>query len=169
MNAASTPEFRQILRDLVTEGYRGGSSGGMLKEAWKRYRSTYGNKKGLKRTKCKICRRLHAPGEVKHAFNPRRKKAKGTCKYCGGIMSGKVCLNCLKNPKRSKKNPIAIYNPPSGKPLPMSLIEMRYRRTGGEYSGELFKHRFKDRPKVYGMPDGSLLIKGSTRLWGEAT
>jgi len=68
----------------------------------------------------------------------------------------------------TKNNPIAVYNPPSGKPLPMSIIEIRYQRTGGEYKRDLFKHTFKHRPKVYGLPDGSILIKGSARLWGTA-
>jgi len=61
-----------------------------------------------------------------------------------------------------------LDNPPSGKPLPMSIIEIRYQRTGGEYKRDLFKHTFKHRPKVYGLPDGSILIKGSARLWGTA-
>lgn len=162
MNAASTPEFRQILRDLVTEGYKGGSSGGMLKEAWKRYRATYGNKKGLRRAKCRTCGRIHAPGEVKHFHNPRKKKPGSlVCKHCG--------THDVKKP-RSFKNPIAIYNPPRGEKLPMAVIEIRYLRTGGQYSRELFKHKFKanNRPMVYGLPDGSVLLKGKNKLWGNA-
>mgnify|MGYP001450526959 CR=1 FL=1 len=158
--------------------------------------------------------------------NPRKKKVKGTCKNCGGVMSGPVCLNCLKS------NPIAIYNPAQpythfkrgdivkvgkwglgkivdsdqlqnnfevelaiggrhwfrsdrlkpvkksdtekpyfgnpakAEPLPMAVIEIRYKRTGGEHAGQLFKHNFKVRPKVFGLPDGSILIKGSKALWG---
>jgi len=64
------------------------------------------------------------------------------------------------------ENPIAVYNPPTGKLLPMAVIEIKYRRTGGEHAGDFFKHHFKVRPKVYGLPDGSILIKGSDRLWG---
>jgi len=279
-NPASSPEFRQILRDLVDEGYEGGRSGQLLHEAWKRYKATYGSKRGLRRGKCKTCGKILAPGETKHHHgnprgdfflvietnsekviksfqreinakkllrrlsakdgvgsyyiqrhsewkktnsNPRKKQPRRTCKACGALMGkGPVCLSCLnKNPKetikqkidrleklqkhyrnalweaekianltearkikhvlselepaierliegRTLKNPIAIYNPPKGKLLPMAVKEIRYKRTGGEYGGELFKHRFKTNPKVFGLPDGSILIKSSERLWGTA-
>ena len=64
------------------------------------------------------------------------------------------------------ENPIAIYNPPGAKPLPMAVIEIRYKRTGGKHSGKFFRHHFKVRPKVFGLPDGSIIIQGSQRLWG---
>lgn len=125
--------------------------------------------------------------------NPRKKKRpKPTCKHCGSdsVLHGGVCLHCLKH------NPIAVYNPVEmrprikiskrkkrgkigersplkgfkinapGKLLPMSILEIRYQRTGGEYRRELFKHEFKSRPKVYGLPDGSLRIVSSQKLWG---
>jgi hypothetical protein len=65
-------------------------------------------------------------------------------------------------------NPIAIYNPPKGKPLPMAVIEIRYKRTSGDHAGQLFKHHFKVKPRVFGLSDGSILIKGNQRLWGTA-
>lgn len=96
-------------------------------------------KGGTKRKKCPVCGKLFAPGETAHVHG---------------------------NPK-GKRNPIAIYNPPRGEPLPMAVTEIRYRRTDGEYRGEFFKHHFKARPTVVGLPDGSLLIKAKgKRLWG---
>jgi hypothetical protein len=58
-------------------------------------------------------------------------------------------------------------NPSTGKLLPMVITEIRYKRSGGEYHNELFKHHFKTKPKAYGLPDGSILLKQQgKRLWG---
>ena len=147
-NATSTPEFKKILQEVYDSGkYR--TSGEVLRESWRLWRRDYGSKI------------LH-----KTMKNPRQKKITVRCKTCGGIQKGPVCLNCLKANSKTRKNPIAIYNP-AGKLLPMSVIEIAYKRTVGEHAGQLFKHRFQDRPKVYGLPDGSIIIKGSRRLWGQ--
>ncbi len=176
-NPASTPEFKLILKDEYDSG-RHKTSGQALQAAWKEYRRQYG-------------RGVMPPESGAYRSNARRKKRRKSCKNCGGLMSGDVCLNCL------KQNPIAVYNPvemrprlrvskrkhqaklrprsplkgfrvniPRGQLLPMSIIEIRYQRTGGEYHRELFKHDFNARPKVYGLPDGSLLLKSNKRLWG---
>ncbi len=63
-------------------------------------------------------------------------------------------------------------NPPRGaKKIYDDILEIRAKK--GEESlwpGELFKHKFeprKGKASIYGMPDGSLLVKGKKRLWKE--
>ena len=71
--------------------------------------------------------------------------------------------------KRRRKNPIAVYNPKRRlTKLPATQIEMRYKRTNGKYAGKFFKHSFKGGASLFGMPDGSLLLKSSSgrKLWG---
>ncbi len=68
-----------------------------------------------------------------------------------------------KNPVKRKKNlmsnPIEIYD---------TILAIEAKK--GKYSnwpGEKFRHDFKTNTgaKIYGLPDGSLLIKGKKRLW----
>jgi hypothetical protein len=82
--------------------------------------------------------------------------------------------------RKQRKNPIAIYNHPSPRlratnpkkdvKLPASNIEIRYRRTSGSYSGKMFSHKFKSGASLFGMSDGSILLKSTSgkKLWGTA-
>lgn len=79
---------------------------------------------------------------------------------------------------RTKRNPIVIYNrpkralrrnQPKGTLLYNSVLEVRARKDyHPQYKGQRFFHRFKNPyPKVYGLPNGDLLITsgGKKRLW----
>lgn len=162
-NAASTPEFKKILESLYSSGQYT-SSGDVLREAWKEYKSRHGQ--------------LGPSGSVQRKRYAMRKTAMG--------MNPRQQIG-----SRRHKNPIAVYNPtkkrkkrkprthglmaramapfrnPRLTKLPATNIEIRYQRTGGEYRGKWFKHTFKSTASLFGMPDGSLLLKSSGRkLWG---
>lgn len=68
--------------------------------------------------------------------------------------------------KRLSKNPprgaVEIYD---------DILEIRARKGKNSlWPGEYFKHKFTKRgSKIYGLPDGSLLVKGKHRLWKEFT
>ena len=63
-----------------------------------------------------------------------------------------------------KKNPRIR----SGQQFPATDIELRYRRTSGQYAGELFKHKFGSKVELIGLPDGSIQIRSfkGKRLYG---
>jgi ribosomal protein L40E len=103
-------------------------------------------------------------------INARKKKTKHICADCGApmsILSG-PCKVCGSKQIVHKKNPIAIYNPKNGVKLPASKIEIRYRRVGGRYNGQWFRHEFKSSVALIGMSDGNILIKSISgrKLWG---
>ncbi len=165
-NASTTPEFRKVLQGLYS-AYPHWKSGDVLREAWKEYKERHG-KLGPSGT---TQRKRYAMRKTAAGMNPRKKKPRRSCPGCGGLISGKVCLTCLKNPRRKKqrKNPIAVYNPRVRLiKLPTSQVEIRYKRTGGEYAGKWFKHEFKSSIGIYGMSDGSVLLKSLSgkKLWG---
>jgi hypothetical protein len=72
------------------------------------------------------------------------------------------------NPRKRKRNPVAVYNPKSGKKLPVSQVEIRYKRTDGRYNGKYFRHPFASSVSLYGLSDGSIKIKSNSgkKLWG---
>jgi len=137
MNAASTPEFKQILKDEYGSG-RHKTSGEVLSAAWRIWKRDYGVESSPEQKKRYAYR--------KSFENPRKKKAV------------------------VKKNPIAIYNPQKHEAtiLPMTKVELSYRRSTGEFRGKWFKHDFKSSVVVLGLPDGSIQIKSMNgkRLWG---
>jgi len=76
------------------------------------------------------------------------------------------------NPKkrqRVKKNPIAIYNPPTAKvagTIYNNAIEIKAQKTGGPLKGH-YKHVFGPNVKIMGLDNGDVLLhhaKGK-RLW----
>lgn len=72
--------------------------------------------------------------------------------------------------RKRAKNPIAVYNPQIRvvKTFPAVNIEMRYKRHGGYYDGEKFRHPFKGDVKVQCLSDGSLRLVSlnGNKLWG---
>ena len=67
----------------------------------------------------------------------------------------------------SRFNPLMLVNP-RGLPrvvatLPASQLEVRYRRHGA-HAGD-YRHTFKRGVKVYGLADGSVLIRGAKPAW----
>lgn len=192
-NAASTPEFRAILQSLYDSGqYR--TSGEVLREAWAEYRRKYGDY-----PPSRITRRFAAPrGRTTYSsknlprtkvrgLSSRKKKTRHkrqkTSKY--GFTYVKVSGKPYRIPLTRKQwlasqkrrgwpteiNPIAVYNPKARlTKLPASQIEIRYKRTGGKYAGKWFKHEFKSSIGIYGMSDGSVLLKSLSgkKLWGTA-
>ena len=73
--------------------------------------------------------------------------------------------------KKTRKNPIAIYNPPGKQKLLYGrayIPVIRGVKTNGKYAGERYEHKFsKNEVSIYGNPDGSLIIKSNNdlRLW----
>lgn len=61
-----------------------------------------------------------------------------------------------------------IKDNPTGKILPMKNVEIRYQRADGQYVRQWFKHFFESSVTVYGLEDGSVLIKSKSgkKLWG---
>jgi len=72
------------------------------------------------------------------------------------------------NPKkRMKKNPIAIYNPPSvAGVIYKNAIEIRAEKMGGNLKG-FYKHTFGPNVQILGLTNGDVLLhhKGGKRLW----
>lgn len=144
-------KFKTTLRGLIAQGWKPKDA---MREAWRVYKGTgpgmsrtqqpqkYLNPS--KQTKCPVCRSLCAPGEKYHpgCKPPRRLKV-------------------------VRKNPIAVYNP-SRTPLPLKNVTISYQRANGEYRNQWFKHAFKSSVFVFGLSDGSILIKskGGKKLWG---
>ena len=67
----------------------------------------------------------------------------------------------------AQRNPLMLVNP-RGLPrvvatLPASQLEVRYRRHG-THAGD-YRHTFKRGVKVYGLADGSVLIRGTKPAW----
>jgi hypothetical protein len=122
--------------------------------------------------------RSENPGKrYRHASTPRqrrfmgaelRRKRAGKRTVTG--MSEKQLREFARKPRR-RKNPIAVYNPRTRLTrLPASQVEIRYKRTGGQYAGKWFKHEFKSSIGIYGMSDGSVLLRSLSgkKLWGTA-
>lgn len=73
------------------------------------------------------------------------------------------------NPKRAKKNPIAVYNPPTPKVVGTiynKAIEIRAKKTGSDLAGK-YKHVFGKNVKILGLDNGDVVIHhtGGKRLW----
>lgn len=120
-----------------------------------------------KQTKCPVCRQLCAPGEKYHpgCKPPRHLKSVNPISHKKAL---RYARQLVKHEKTGvKKNPIAVYNPPRKK-LPIANVEIRYQRAGGQYRGEWFKHPFRNSVDVFGLGDGSILIKSKNgvKLWG---
>lgn len=79
----------------------------------------------------------------------------------------------IRDSKSLKKNPLVIYNPSRARLLygRAWIPEARGIKTDGKYKGERFKHKFSKNTsmKIFGLPDGSLLIKSNDgkRLWAD--
>lgn len=74
--------------------------------------------------------------------------------------------------KFARKNPIAIYNPNPGLRLlyGRAFIPKIYgKKTSGPNKGKEFVHDFKSDVKVYGLPQGGLMIQSldGSRLWAD--
>lgn len=76
-----------------------------------------------------------------------------------------------KKPKqeKTKKNPIAIYNPPAPKVVGTiynKAIEIRAKKTGSDLAGK-YKHVFGKNVKILGLDNGDVVIHhtGGKRLW----
>lgn len=113
--------------------------------------------------------RGYADGKAAKQFNFRRgtsKNLKGaSADYINGYVDG------YKQRKPAKKNPIAIYNPPTKQKLLYGrayIPVIRGIKTNGKYRGEKYEHKFsKNEVSIYGNPDGSLIVKSNNnlRLW----
>jgi len=64
------------------------------------------------------------------------------------------------NPRREKKNPLAIYgaNPPRVKTVRElgRVVEIRYKRND---DGQFYKHDFKTRPRLLALSDGTIAVR----------
>jgi hypothetical protein len=169
-NAASTPEFKRILKAVYHSG-KVKTSGEALSEAWRVYRkqypegAQYHERSGPEqRKRATIKATFRNPREMRPRIKVSKRKRRGKLGARSPLKGYKI-----NRQRRSKipKNPIAIYNPRSGTKLPASNIEIRYRRVGGEYNGQWFRHPYKSASLV-GLPDGNVLIKSNSgkRLWG---
>ncbi len=60
-----------------------------------------------------------------------------------------------------------LENPPSGaKEIYGRIMAIEAQKgPGSNYPNEYFRHDFKRGSKIYGLPDGSILIKGKKKLW----
>lgn len=71
--------------------------------------------------------------------------------------------------REPQKNPIAVYNPPTGKIIYGRVLAVEAQKTNGTYKGKRFRHSFTGDSRVaaYAMPDGSVLLKSTAgkRLW----
>lgn len=71
--------------------------------------------------------------------------------------------------KNTKKNPIAVYNPPAPKvagTIYNTAIEIRAKKTGSDLAGK-YKHVFGKNVKILGLDNGDVVIHhtGGKRLW----
>lgn len=79
-------------------------------------------------------------------------------KYAGKA-GYEVCMAGHYKKRRTKKNPIAIYNPasPAGT-IYNNAIEIRAQKTGGPLKGH-YKHVFGKNVRIIGLTDGTVLLQ----------
>ncbi len=93
----------------------------------------------------------------KNLVESRAKHYKFKAVFKQGYQHGR---NTVKSQKPNPPHPIKIYDD-------ILAIEAK-KGSGSKWPGEKFRHDFKKakgRAAVYGMPDGSVLIKGNKPLW----
>lgn len=73
----------------------------------------------------------------------------------------------LRRIRRGRKK--SVRNPPSGvKEIYGRIMAIEAQKGArSNYPNEYFRHDFKKGSKIYGLPDGSILIKGKKKLWKE--
>lgn len=65
----------------------------------------------------------------------------------------------LKKIRIPKNPPAARLTNPIGQKLPATDIQVLYKRTSGEYAGELFKHSFGKTVEMLAMPNGTVVLR----------
>jgi hypothetical protein len=93
----------------------------------------------------------------------------GAKKYAGkrGYSIKQYHKSTRKRPKRFRKNPIAIYNPPKvAGTIYNHAIEIRAKKTSGNLAGK-YKHVFGPNVQILGLDNGDVLLhhKDGKRLW----
>ncbi len=81
--------------------------------------------------------------------------------------SGSAARKMGMNPKKVKKNPIAIYNPSKvAGTIYNNAIEIKAQKTGGPLKGH-YKHVFGSNVRILGLTDGTVLLqhKDGKPLW----
>jgi len=198
MNDAVTPEFRAILKNIYDTGSARTSGEALSRawKVYRReypmgapqYHERSGSEQ-MKRSAIKSTFRNvrkkkaslgkydinHNPREMRPRIKVSKRKRIGKLRARSPLKGFKINRYRIKKRKISlgkqninRTNPIAVYNPRNGTKLPASQIEIRYKRLGGEYSGEWFKHAFKGSVSLIGLRNGDVLIKSNSgkRLWG---
>jgi len=169
------PGFGLTLKRLIAQGMKAPEA---MKEAWRLHGKAPGNPRQKFEIGEKgryIRERLRSPKGLYHMRTVTAGKHKVIIgcpvKHKGGRCPVGTVAQAILHPLREKRklgirNPIAVYNPRRAVVLPATNIAMTYRRTGGEYKGENFEHRFGSHARCLLLPDGSVLLKSRKKLWG---